>query len=161
MLTIIFAAALAQSGPVLWDKVEAGMSVDAVRAIYPADGKSVIHNDSNVEIEGWTVIPGCKAQVNVFHKSGVVERVLVKGDMSLGGKCSDKVSAALAGKYGQPATSESGGRGILSAGSTRTLVWSMPNGTSLTLKQTGPKAGKIGAARWTAEYTATPQAIGL
>ena len=107
MLKICFAFMLAATGnlatnhgPILWDKVAEGMSIEEVRALYPQQAGKVKWHKNQVEIEDVSILEGCSAEVEIQHKTGIVDAVKIKGRGSLGGRCSDKVLNALSAPFG-------------------------------------------------------------
>lgn len=155
--------ALAQDRQILWDKVEAGMTIDEVRTLYPSDGTKVKwHGDKQTEIEDVVILDGCEAEVEIQHEGGVVEAVKVKGKGSIGGRCSDKVLSALSAKYGQPAVQRSRGGSIL-AREGEVSVWNK-GGVTMRFKQFTSGVfggGGLGAASWELTYTASASDIAL
>jgi hypothetical protein len=148
---------------ILWDKVEAGMTIDQVRALYPADpGRVKWHGSKQTEIEGIVILEGCAAEVEIQHAGGTVEAVKVKGRGSLGGRCSDKVLGALSAKYGQPAVQRERKSSIL-AREGEIAFWNK-DGVTMRFKQFTNGAfggGGLGAASWELTYTASASEIAL
>jgi hypothetical protein len=148
--------------PLLWDKVRSGMSIDEVRKLYPANGKTIKwHADKQTEIEGVVILEGCKAEVEIQHPAGAVEVVKVKGKGSLVGRCSDKVFSALAAKYGQPdgRTEQSGS--VLRRGKA-TSVWNR-EGVTMRFAWMNDNGGGGGLLQssWEMEYRASASQIAL
>lgn len=155
--------AYAQERIVLWDKVEAGMTIDEVRAVYPAvAGKVKWHGTKQTEVEDVVILEGCEAEVEIQHASGKVDAVKVKGKGSLGGRCSDKVLGALSAKYGQPAVQRES-KGSILAREGEIAVWNKA-GVAMRFKQFtngGFGGGGLGAASWELTYTASASEISL
>jgi len=137
----------------LWQNVEAGMSVQELRALYPASAEVKYHSDFT-EIDGFSPLDGCKAEVNIMHKEGVVDRILVKGTGAFGGKCASKVFDALVGKYGMPAANEEIENGLFSGGlfakEGKSSVWAK-DGVSMRFRRL--RSGAL-ASSWDLTYTA-------
>ncbi|MGN3974211.1 hypothetical protein [Tsuneonella sp. SYSU-LHT278] len=152
----------AKDRQILWDKVEAGMSIAEVHAAYPQGGKIKWHGTKQTEIEDVVILEGCEAEVEIQHASGFVDVVKVKGKGSLGGRCADKVLTALSAKYGQPAVQRERGGSIL-ARQGEVSVWSK-DGVAMRFKQYTGNAfggGGLGAASWELAYTASASEIAL
>ena len=148
---------------ILWDKVEAGMSISELRSLYPEeDGKIKWHKDKQTEVEDVVILEGCEAEVEIQHENGFVDAVKVKGRGSIGGRCSDKVLGALSAKYGQPMVQRERKRSIL-AREGEIAVWSN-NGITLRFKQFTSGVfggGGLGQASWELTYTASAREIAL
>ena len=156
-------SAIAQDGIVLWDKVEAGMTVDEVRAHYPeVRGKVKWHKTKQTEIEDVVILEGCEAEVEIHHEEGTVDAVKVKGKGSIAGRCSDKVLGALSAKYGQPMVQrETAGSFLAREG--EIVVWNK-EGVTMRFKQFTNGAfggGGLGASSWELTYTASASEIAL
>lgn len=155
--------AQAEGGIVLWDKVEAGMTIAELRALYPERGGKVKwHGTKQTEVEDVVILPGCEAEVEIQHASGTVDAVKVKGKGSIGGRCSDKVLGALSAKYGQPAVQRGVEQSIL-AREGQVVVWNK-DGVTMRFKQFTNGAfggGGLGAASWELAYTASASEIAL
>lgn len=153
----------AQDRIVLWDKVEARMTIDQVHAAYPEQpGKVKWHGTKQTEIEDVVILDGCEAEVEIQHASGTVDAVKVKGKGSIAGRCSDKVLSALSAKYGQPAIQRERGGSIL-AREGEVSVWNK-SGVTMRFKQFTNGAfggGGLGAASWELTYTASASEIAL
>ncbi|MFN2100892.1 hypothetical protein [Altererythrobacter sp. MF3-039] len=148
--------------PILWDKARAGMSIDDIRAAYPKQKGKVKWHKNQVEVEDVVILEGCEAEVEIQHKSGVVDAVKVKGKGSLGGRCSDKVLGALSAKYGQPMVQRETSKSIL-AREGEIVVWNK-DGVTMRFKQftNGPfGGGGLGQASWELTYTASASEISL
>lgn len=142
----------ALAGTPLWQNVEAGMTVQELRELYPASS-DVKHHSDFTEIDGFSPIKGCEAEVNIMHKEGVVDRVLVKGSGAFGGNCANKVFDALVGKYGMPAANEKIENGLFSGGllakEGKSSVWAK-DGVSMRFRRL--KSGAL-ASSWDLTYT--------
>lgn len=147
----------------LWDKVEAGMTVDEVRALYPkVRGKVKWHKATQTEVEDVAILEGCKAEVEIQHKTGAVDAVKVKGKGSIAGRCSDKVLGALSAKYGQPSVQRDVANSIL-AREGEVVVWNKM-GVTMRFKQftNGPLGGGgLAVSSWELTYTASASEIAL
>jgi len=153
----------AQAGPVLWDKVAAGMTIDAVHALYPQQrGKVKWHGSKQTEVEDVAILEGCEAEVEIQHEGGLVDAVKVKGKGSLAGRCSDKVLGALSAKYGQPAVQRATERSLL-AREGEIVVWNK-DGVTMRFKQFTNGilgGGGLGQSSWELTYTASASEISL
>lgn len=147
-------AATAVAEPI-WGKVEFGMTRGQVEALYPAGGK-VKHQSRQIEISDVPVTEKCQAEANIyFDGAGLVERVMIAGNPSMGGRCSDQVLTALAGKYGQPANWD-GSAGSILARQGKIMVWSRPDGVAMRFKKYengGFGGGGLLKASWELTYT--------
>lgn len=162
-LASISSVANAQDRLVLWDKVEAGMTVDEVRALYPeVRGKVKWHKAAQTEVEDVAILDGCKAEVEIQHKTGFVDAVKVKGKGSIAGRCSDKVLGALSAKYGQPMVQRDVAGSIL-AREGDVVVWNKQGVTMRFKKFTDGEFGGGGllASSWELTYTASASEIAL
>lgn len=162
-LASISSVANAQDRLVLWDKVEAGMTVDEVRALYPeVRGKVKWHKAAQTEVEDVAILDGCKAEVEIQHKTGFVDAVKVKGKGSIAGRCSEKVLGALSAKYGQPMVQRDVAGSIL-AREGDVVVWNKQGVTMRFKKFTDGEFGGGGllASSWELTYTASASEIAL
>lgn len=166
-LSTVGSAAIAQTtppecGPILWDKARAGMTVDELRNAYPKQRGKVKWHRKQVEVEDVSILEGCDAEVEIQHKSGIVEAVKVKGKGSIAGRCSDKVLGALSAKYGQPMVQRERKRSIL-AREGEIVIWNK-DGVTMRFKQfTNGVFGGAGLAQssWELTYTASATEIAL
>lgn len=149
--------------PILWDKVQAGMTTAEVRTHYPQQGSKVKwHGTKQTEVENVVILAGCEAEVEIQHAGGTVDAVKVKGKGSIGGRCSDKVLGALSAKYGQPAVQRSMKESFL-AREGDVVVWNK-SGVTMRFKQFTNGAfggGGLGAASWELTYSASASDIAL
>src|SRR4051812_5743814 len=104
-------AATPASAQMLWRNIEHGMTVDQVRALYPA-GEHVKYQGEEILLEEIRITPECEADVHIHLQGATVERVVLRGGASMSGRCSNRVLDALAARYGQSAAREDR-RGIL------------------------------------------------
>ncbi len=160
-LPLLVLASTASAEPV-WDKVELGMSRAQVDALYPPT-THVKHQRQAIEISDVAITDKCQAEVNIrFDASQAVREVLVAGNPSMGGRCSNDVLAALSGKYGQPANWDDAQSTFLSREG-KVAVWSRPNGVTMRFKKYTNGAfggGGLAKASWELSYTPS-QAISL
>jgi hypothetical protein len=150
------------TGRVLWQNVAAGMTRDQVRGLYPAQGDRVHHRDDVTIIEDYAVTDRCKATVRIFHEQGKVDRVEVRGEGSIGGRCSDTVLTALSARYGEALSRERGGDGIFRRAGT-TYVWSR-DGITLRFRKLGGGAfggSGLGAPSWELTYSEIADNVAL
>ena len=149
------------SRPILWDKVRAGMTTAEVRALYP-EGGDIDHKRNRIELDDQVILEGCEAEIDIMHRDGVVDMVKVRGDASLGGRCSDKVLGALSAKYGQPMVERETAGSILARESEIT-VWNK-GGITMRFKQFTNgllRGGGLGGSSWELQYTASASEISL
>ena len=139
----------------IWDKVEFGMDRTQVELNYPKSSK-VDYQKKAIEISDVRVVDGCDAEVNIrFDDSQKVESIMIAGNPSMGGRCSDRVLTNLAAKYGQPASSDQT-QGSILARQGKISVWSRPDGTAMRFKKFesgGLGGGGFGKASWELTYT--------
>ena len=151
LLTIAFfcAASAAHAEPV-WDKVEFGMSRTQVEAIYPS-GKDIEYQKNAIEISHIQITEKCSAEANIrFGPDGLVKEVMIAGNPSLAGRCSNDVLTALSAKYGQPANWDNSS-GSLLARQGKVAMWSRPDGIAMRFKKFengGLGGGGLGKASW-------------
>ena len=158
MMTILIglaAAASASTLPVtaLWGEVTYGMPVQQARSLYPA-GAKVRHQKDRIVIKDHVVSEQCKADVNIHPPAGSVERVVVRGDASLAGRCSAAVLAGLAKRYGPPSNQYQLDVTPLAREKT-TYVWTQ-DGMTLRFKRYtngGLGGGGLGGASWELSYS--------
>jgi hypothetical protein len=140
----------------VWDKVELGMPRAQVETIYPPS-KHIKHQRQAIEISDVTITEKCQAEVNIrFDQSQIVREVMVAGNPSMGGRCSNDVLTALSGKYGQPANWDDAQGSFLSREG-KVAVWSRPNGVTMRFKKYtngGFGGGGLAKASWELSYTA-------
>lgn len=162
LISAVAVPAVAEDRIVLWRNVEGGMTVAELRALYPQEKGKVKWHSDQTEVEDIVILEGCEAEVEIQHKSGIVDAVKVKGRGSLGGRCSDKVLGALSAKYGQPAIQRETESSIL-AREGEIVVWNK-EGVAMRFKQFtsgGFGGGGLGAASWELTYTASASEIDL
>lgn len=148
--------------PVLWQNVRYGMTIAEVRALYPERGAVTYHGRRSTEIDEVTVVGECKAEVNIYHEGGTVDHIVVNGDGSLGGRCSDTVLTALSSRYGQPAAETRSESSIL-AREGRVYVWNR-DGVTLRLKRFSSGVfggGGLMSASWELTYSAITGEVAL
>ena len=153
-LALLVAGPARADGPVLWRDIAAGMPRSAVHALYPA-GKGVKHRDDSVEVKPIQITEQCEAELNVHFNGDVVERIVLKGNPSMGGRCSDTVLSSLSAKYGQPLSDSNTERSVL-AREGRIYVWTR-DGVTLRFKRFSNGAfagGGLLAASWELTYSA-------
>lgn len=138
-------AASPVSAQQLWQNINAGMTADQVRALYPdADRRS----DSTI-VRDFQVSAECEATVDIMHEAGTVTEVRLRGGASLGGRCADTILAALSSRYGQPA-SESEVDGSLFRRPSHLYVW---NRDGITLRFKRMPEGGLAQRSWELVYT--------
>ena len=137
------------------------MTVAQLRSLYP-QGSSVTYKADRTVLSDVPVIEGCEAKVNVMHRAGLVEEIVMRGEGSLAGRCSLKIITALSGKYGESLEKDKV-RGSLFAREGKNYVWSR-DGITLQLKRytNGPLGGGgLFAASWELRYSANATNIDL
>jgi hypothetical protein len=141
------------SAVTLWQNIEHGMTTDQVRALYPA-GAHVQHRENRTDIEEFRVTAQCEADVHIYYAGGTVDRVVLRGGGSIGGRCSDTVLTALSSRYGEPLSRDRRERSLLSREGT-VYVWNR-DGVTLRFKRytnRGFGGGGLGAASWELTYS--------
>ncbi|WP_022682151.1 hypothetical protein [Sphingobium bisphenolivorans] len=144
----------ANAAPV-WNNIEFGMTRAQVEALYPK-GKGVSYQSHNIEVSDITVTGKCQAEANIrFDDAGLVKEVMIAGNPSMGGRCSNDVLTALSAKYGQPANWDDAQTSILSREG-KVAVWSRTDGVAMRFKKYTNGAfggGGLGKASWELSYT--------
>lgn len=151
----------AQTGPILWRNIASGMYVADLRAQYP-QGPNVTYKNDRTVLSDVPVIEGCEAKVNILHRAGVVEEIVMRGEGSLAGRCSLKIITALSGKYGESLEKDEV-RGSILARKGKNYVWTR-DGITLQLKRYTSGAlggGGLFAASWELRYSANATNIDL
>lgn len=120
--------------PPVWGSVTLGAPREQIIAAYPKGGKTGYNPDGSIEIADVTIIDKCRAEVNIYFESGVVDRVMVAGDPSMGGRCSEKVLTGLASKYGEPLDSGRAGGSLLGREG-KVFIWNRPDGITMRFKR--------------------------
>lgn len=138
------------------------MTIAEVRALYPERDHVNYHGRRSTEIDEFTVVGNCKAEVNIFHEEGTVDRIVVNGDGSIGGRCSDTVLTALSSRYGQPLAETRSESSIL-AREGRTYVWNR-DGVTLRYKRFSSGifgGGGLASASWELTYSTVTGDVAL
>jgi hypothetical protein len=146
---------------ILWRNIESGMSVAALRALYPA-GSNVTYKNDRTVLSDVPIIEGCNAKVNIMHPQGTVQEIVMRGEGSVAGRCSLKIITALSGKYGEPLDKDKV-RGSLFARQGKNYIWTH-DGVTLQLKRYTNGAlggGGLFAASWELRYSSNAAAIDL
>jgi hypothetical protein len=147
----------------LWDKVEFGMSRSQVEALYPR-GSKTDYQKTAIEIADVPIMGKCNAEANIrFDEAGLVKEVMIAGNPSMGGRCSNDVMTALSAKYGQPANWDGSGGSIL-ARQGKVAVWSRPDGVAMRFKKFESGifgGGGLAKASWELTYTKVAADFGL
>ncbi|WP_294302759.1 hypothetical protein [uncultured Sphingomonas sp.] len=164
ILSAMVLAATAQGAPTIaWDKVAFGMSRAEVEALYPK-GSKVDYQPKAIEISGIAITPKCDAEVNIrFDDANLVREVMVAGNPSMGGRCSDTVMTNLSAKYGQPANWDSS-RGSILGRQGKVAIWSRPDGVAMRFKKYENGifgGGGLAKASWELTYTKADAGFGL
>ena len=138
------------------------MTREEVRSLYPSRDGTVHHEDHATIIEDYQVTDQCGATVRVFHERGAVDRVEVRGESSIGGRCSDIVLTALSSRYGEALSRERGGDGLFRRVNTA-YVWHREGVTLRFRKFNGSVfgGGGLGAPSWELTYSEIEDDIAL
>lgn len=148
------AATQAQAEPI-WGNVEFGMSRAQVEALYPKGGK-VKYQSKAIEISDIKITEKCEAEANIrFDDAGLVREVMIAGNPSMGGRCSNDVLTALSAKYGQPSNWDSSAGSIL-ARQGKVAMWPRADGVAMRFKKFENGAfggGGLAKASWELSYT--------
>jgi len=121
----------AAAGVPLWQKVEHGMTVEALRAAYPAEKGRVKHDKGTTTFKNAVAVGSCTVDAVAHHEKGVVDKVTVS-DLF----CDDAAFAALVTKYGKPLSDENIKDDSLLAGKddkTRRSIW-VKDGVTVSMK---------------------------
>ena len=146
----------------IWGDVVFGMTRAQVEAFYPK-GKNVDYQKAVIEISDVAIIDGCDAEVNVRFKNDVVDEVMIAGNPSMGGRCSEKVIAGLSSKYGEPLDTDKHHASVL-ARQGRVFIWNRPGGITMRFKKFTNGVfggGGLAKASWELTYTRLGQDIAL
>ncbi len=131
------------------------MTRGQVEALYPK-GKGVSYQPKNIELSDIKITEKCDAEVNIrFDDAGLVREVMIAGNPSMGGRCSNDVLTALSAKYGQPSNWDSSAGSIL-ARQGKVAMWARPDGVAMRFKKFENGAfggGGLGKASWELSYT--------
>lgn len=149
MRKIVFGLMLGMATPALaaplWQNVEAGMTVEQVKALYPAVKGKVRHLDHSIWIkEAFRVgddRSACKPNVTIEFSEGVVSKVEAREIF-----CSGSALSAMIAKYGEPAT-DGIERGVFAV--YRVMRWTAPNGVLVKMSI------ERGDDDWFVEYTSS------
>jgi hypothetical protein len=145
----------AQADP-MWRDIEAGMTVEQVRALYPleqGEGRKVEHKKRNTELHGFMTIGNCKPRVEILHPDGKVAGILIwmRDEGILKPTCTAEARLALFEKFGAP-DMDNTRRSILPAYAEQaqeSLTWIEP-------KMTVEWRGDGGLSAWSIVYRAAP-----
>lgn len=151
----------ADTRPVFWQNVRYGMNRTEISALYPT-GADVEQHPDRTELNNVVIAGQCKANVDINFTNGRVETVVLKGDSSLGGRCSDTVLTALSSRYGQPLARESTEGSIL-AREGRIYVWTR-DGVTLRFKRFSNgifSGGGLMARSWELTYSTVVDDVAL
>lgn len=148
------AAAPAQT---LWRNIEAGMTKEQVRSLYPV-GRG---GNASILFGGGTQVPivvseGCNAMANIMHGGNAVHTVELVGDMSSPKTCGVGVLAGLRAKYGEPtdakdvaeSTRQVGYLKLQTTAPHSTYTW-LKDGVTITFTRDDQATG----AKWIIQYT--------
>lgn len=148
------AATQANAEPI-WGKVEFGMTRAQVEALYPK-GSGVEYQSKAIEISDVKITAKCDAEANIrFDENGLVHEVMIAGNPSMGGRCSNDVLTALSAKYGQPSNWDNNAGSIL-ARQGKVAIWARPDGVAMRFKKFENGVfggGGLTKASWELSYT--------
>lgn len=147
---------------VVWDKVSFGMPRAEIERLYP-EGAKVDYQKEAIEISDIVILDGCEAEVNIRFTNNAVHEVMIAGNPSMGGRCSEKILAGLSGKYGQPLDTDKH-KGSILGRQGRVFIWNRPDGVTMRLKKYSNGAfggGGIGKASWELTYNQLANEIAL
>jgi hypothetical protein len=148
----------------VWNDVAFGMRRDEVTTLHPNGGKTKYNSDGSIEISDVNILDKCDAEVNIYFDDGnSVDRVIVNGDPSMGGRCSDQILAGLAGKYGQPLATDKKSGSIL-AREGKVYIWNRDDGITMRFKKFSNGifgGGGMLKASWELTYTKLADNISL
>jgi hypothetical protein len=103
LAALLLAASPATAAPLLWGKVEVGMTPDQVRALYPPEPGKVEHEKGGIRLKDAITIGKCTPDVYIdFHKGTVREVSTGMPDRGLKTSCVERAYEAMVGKYGAP-----------------------------------------------------------
>ncbi|GFE76934.1 hypothetical protein [Novosphingobium sp. TCA1] len=147
-------ATQAHAEPV-WGKVEFGMTRAEVEALYPR-GEGVDYQSKAIEISDVRITEKCQAEANIrFDAGGMVSEVMIAGNPSMGGRCSNDVLTALSAKYGQPSNWDNSAGSIL-ARQGKVAMWARSDGVAMRFKKFENGVfggGGLAKASWELSYT--------
>jgi hypothetical protein len=162
-VAMVFASSSANAGEEMWNGIEAGMTRDKVEALFKDSGLKVKSKPPSTEIENVPIVGKCEAEAEVFYRDEVVDRIELKGEGSIAGRCADQVFAALASKYGQPDGQNARIGGGLFARTGNMSIWTR-GAITLSFKQYNDNGlGGSGLAQhsWRLTYTTLAADINL
>lgn len=147
--------------PMLWQNIRYGMTANEVRALYPASA-TVTYRDNRITVTDYQVTPQCRADVHIHFPQGTVDRVQVRGDGSMGGRCSDTVLTALSSRYGEALSRDRREASILAREGT-VYVWNRDGVTLRFQRFTNGVfgGGGLGRASWELQYTIVQTDVAL
>jgi len=154
----IFFVTSAEAG--VWQNVDFGMSRSEIETLHPKKKGTAYNKDGSIEISDVVIIGKCSAEVNIHFDAGnAVDKIVINGDPSLGGRCSEQVIAGLSSKYGQPLDTDEQSGSLLSREG-RVFIWNRPDGVTMRLKRFTNSGGGFGGmgggllkASWELTYT--------
>lgn len=161
--TIVACISLSPVAASVWDKVDFGQSRSEVEANYPKGGKTKYNKNGSIEVSDVTIIGNCEAESNIYFDNDEVSKIVINGNPSMGGRCSDTVFTALASKYGQPLGEVKSEQSLL-AREGKVSVWTRPDGVTMRFKRFTNGAfggGGLAKASWELTYTTTGGNISL
>ena len=142
----------------LWRNIELGMTVEQLRALYPA-GEHVEYLADELKLEEVAITPECEADAHIHHENGAVVRVVLRGGGSMSGRCANRILDALAARYGQSAAREER-RGLLRRPS-QDHIWTR-EGVMIRFRRFGGSdlgGGGLLRASWEITYSALDSSI--
>ena len=139
----------------VWRNIDFGMTRAQVEVLYPK-GKGVSYQAKNIELSDIRITERCSAEANIrFDDAGKVREVMIAGNPSMGGRCSNDVLTALSAKYGQPSNWDNSAGSIL-ARQGKVAMWARPDGVAMRFKKFENGVfggGGLAKASWELSYT--------
>lgn len=145
----------------LWKNIEAGMTVEQVRELYPEqkgkrpDGKKlqVEHNEKNTELHGFIDVGKCRPRVEIMHPNGKVTEVVIwmQARGAFSPMCADDARSMALTKFGTPLTRDDDHTYEVIGGQVEQeeLTW-VVDGVTVTFEHESYKD------RWSLTYSAAP-----
>lgn len=156
--SVVFAAVFGMSAAKagVWQDIDFGMPRSEVETLHPKGKNTSYNKNGSIEISEVAIIGKCNAEVNIyFDNTNVVDKIIINGEPSMGGRCSEQVIAGLSSKYGQPLDTDKQ-MGSLLGREGRVFIWNRPDGVTMRLKRFtngGLGGGGLLKASWELTYT--------
>jgi len=140
----------------VWQNVDFGMPRSEIETLHPQKKGTAYNKNGSIEISDVVIIGKCSAEVNIYFDAGnTVDKLIINGDPSMGGRCSEQVIAGLSSKYGQPLDTDKQ-MGSLLGREGRVFIWNRPDGITMRLKRFSNGSfggGGLLKASWELTYT--------